>query len=130
MSLLSAIVDWLVPTAHAVTLETAGFWNGSGISSMWVQICTTLPFCTIGAQAPAFVAAKIINGVFAVMTGVAVCVIIYAGIKMAIAQGEDDAVSDAKKILTYAISGLILALLGSAITTYVATFLVPQLLGS
>lgn len=133
MSFLHSIIDYLVPAAHAVVLNNAGTWspNGGfnqGVISMWTTICSTLPFCNVGANAPVFFLAKVIRFIFLAIGGVAVCVIIYAGITLVTSQGSDEVWTEAKKIISYALGGIVLAILGNAVVTYLVVTFLPQTL--
>ncbi len=133
MLLLSFIINLLTPVAHAVVLNNAGTWspNGGpnmGVISMWTTICSTLPFCNVGAAAPVFFLGKVIRFIFLAIGGVAVCVIIYAGLTLVTSQGNDEVWTEAKKIIAYALGGIVLAILGNAVVTYVIVTFLPQAL--
>ena len=133
MFLLHILIGLFAPAVHAVVLNNAGTWspNGGanqGIISMWATICQTLPFCNLGANAPAFFLAKVVRFIFFTIGGVAVCVIIYAGIVLVMSEGSEESWSEAKKIIIYALGGIILAIMGSAIVTYLTVTLLPQAL--
>lgn len=133
MALLLSLLHWLVPTVQAVTLENAGSWTtfgrpNPGIQTMWMKICTILPFCSVGAAAPAFFALKIIQFVFYAIGVVAVGMLIYAGIKLIISQGSDEALTEAKKITSYALGGIVLAIIGQGFVLYLYTVALPQVL--
>lgn len=127
MRLLLAILDWLVPTAHAVVLQTAGSSN-PGVQSMWTTICQTMPFCGVGLLAPGFFGAKLVRFILSIIGGTAVVVIIYGGIKMLLSQGSEEALTEARKIVMYAAAGLILALLANVVIFYVSSVVLPQAL--
>lgn len=123
----------LIPVAHAVVLENAGSWTATGqpnpgVMMMWVRICSVLPFCSVGPAAPAFFITKLIHFVFLAIGGVAVLVILYAGIKLVVSQGSDEALGEAKTILLYAVGGIVLSLLGNALMDYIANAVLNQAL--
>jgi|GEM_PF-1380643 hypothetical protein len=118
MSLMRVILSLFVPTAHAVTIDTAGTALGPGVATMWAMICSTLPFCSVGTGAPALLALKVTSLLLRLIGGVAVGVIIYAGIRLIIARGGEEGRTEAKKIVMYAVLGLILALVADALITY------------
>ena len=62
---------------------------------------------------------NIINFVLGVLGLIAVCVIIYAGIRLTSSAGNDDAKENAKKIITYAIIGLLIVALSWVIVEFV-----------
>lgn len=129
MTLLPVLLGLLIPVAHAVTLNQVGFADGPGVASMWISICQTLPFCDIGAGAAQLLVTKISTAIFMMISVVAVIMIIYSGIQLTMSQGSADSLSDAKKIIMYALVGIALALLAHAIVLYVATWVIPVLLG-
>ena len=131
MALLHFLIGFFTSDVHAVVLNNAGTWspNGGpnqGIISMWSTICSTLPFCNLGADAPVFFLAKFIRFIFSVIAGVGVCVIIYAGITLVTAPGSDEVWTEAKKIIAYALGGIVLAILGNAIVVYLTVTFLPQ----
>ncbi len=133
MSFFIALRGFLIPVAHAVVLENAGTWSNTGapnvgVMMMWAKICTILPFCSLGPAAPAFFIAKVLNFIFLAIGGVAVCMIIYAGIKLVVSQGSDEALTDARKIVLYAVGGIALALLGATVMAYISSTALPQIL--
>lgn len=105
----------------------AAVGSGPGVSEMWQTICTTLPYCNLGTAAPAFFSQRIVSFVFPLIVAAAVCVVIYAGIKMI--TGGEDGYTEAKSIITYAGIGIILATLVSAIFVFVGGYLLPLLIG-
>lgn len=118
---MTRFFSFLVGTAHA----QAG--DGPGVSEMWNTICTTLPFCHIGTDAPAFFAQRLVNFLFPLIVAAAVCAVVYAGIKMI--TGGEDGYGEAKTIIWYTGLGLILALLTSTIFAFVGSYLAPLLFG-
>jgi hypothetical protein len=117
----------LLPTAHAVVLDTTG---GAAVAGMWATICSFLPYCDMGATFPAFFACKVSDFFFVMISGVAVCAITYGGIKMMAGTGQDSGYEEAKKIVMYAAIGLILAILSKTIIDYVVIDVVRDLVGS
>jgi hypothetical protein len=91
---------------------------GPGTQTMWQQICQTLPFCAVGKNAPMFVATKVGSFIAEVIGGAAVLVILYAAIRLVSARGGEEGVSESKKILLYAVIGLILAIISDAVVYY------------
>ncbi len=131
--MFTTFLHWLIPVAKAVVLENAGSWTSTGmpnpgIQSMWIRICNTLPFCGVGPAAPAFFVTKVINFVLYCISGIAVAMIVYGAIKMVISQGNEEALGETRKIVTYALVGLILALLARAIMAYIANVVLNQIL--
>lgn len=129
MAFFSLLIGWLVPTAHATVLNQAGLENGAGVSGMWEEICQTLPFCDIGNQAPDVLSTKILDIISGLVVGIAIAFVIYAGIRLIMAQGDDQGLAEAKTIVTYALVGLVLSVVGRALILFIATDLLPRLLG-
>ena len=126
--LLSLLAAW-IPRAHATVLEFAGLESGNGIDQMWSRICSTLPFCNVGPNAPEFFATKVSNIVFTLITALGIIMVIYGGIKLIIARGSDEGLGEAKTIVIYAIAGIILAQLARPIVNYTVNTLLPMALG-
>ena len=110
----------LVGIAHA-----DGVGSGPGVDEMFQKICTTLPFCDLGTGAPAFFSQRIVNFLFPLIVAAAVCVIIYAGIQMI--KGGEDGLSEAKEAITYAVVGIVLAILTGSIFVFIGSYLLPLL---
>lgn len=149
MALLLTIKSWLIPTAKALVLDAAGTWTTTGqpnqaIIGMWTRICTVLPGCTyfggsrlgmagpetggIGTNAPLVFAMKLARYIFLGIGGVAVIVIVYAGIKLVTSQGNEESYAEAKKMVIYAAVGLIVALVSGGVMLWVRQVALPQLL--
>lgn len=109
-----------IGTAHA-----ANVGSGPGVSDMWDTICSTLPYCDLGTDAPGFFSQRIVNFLFPLIVGVAICAIIYAGIKMI--TGGEEGFTEAKTIMVYALVGLILATLTGSVFVFVGSYLLPRL---
>lgn len=115
------LLPLLIGRAEAVEVG-----SGPGVGEMWASICTTLPFCNLGTAAPAFFSQRIVSFLFPLIVAAAVCVLIYAGIRM-ITKGEEG-YTEAKTIFLYVALGIVLSLLTSAIVAFVGGFLLPLLL--
>lgn len=63
---------------------------------------------------------KIVKEVLLFMALVAVIVIVIAGVRLVLSQGEQDQIDKSKKTIIYAIIGLIIIALASAIVAFVA----------
>jgi hypothetical protein len=116
-ALLSIALRLLVPSAHAVRLDTPS--TNPAVNAMWAQICTILPYCSAGAAAPALIGAKILSFVLSLIIIVAICVIIYAGIRIIMTGVDEGGMDDAKKAIKYALLGIVLAVLGQTIIGYI-----------
>lgn len=100
---------------------------GPGVDEMWETICSTLPYCDLGTNAPAFFSQRIVNFVFPLIVGAAVCVVIYAGIKMI--TGGEEGYTEAKTIIMYGLVGIVLATLTGTVFVFIGSFLMPLLVG-
>ena len=122
-SVLSFLMT-LIPKAHAF-LEQIGT-AGPGVGGMWSQICGSL-FCTFGgssgSQTVYALARKVTNFTSMIIGGVAVAIVVYAGIRMIAAQGKDDQVAEARKMIIYALVGLGLAIIAPVIVSFVIRFI-------
>lgn len=112
------LIGFLIPSASAQVVSNIGNSN-QGVKSMWQTVCATVPFCGVGRNAPALIYTKVTHVLLLFIGGVAVAVLIYAGIKLTISRGNDEGITDAKKIAMYAIGGLILAAIADAVVLYV-----------
>ena len=117
----------LIPTAHAAQLQNIGSPN-AGVAAMWGVICNVLPFCGLGvATAPQYFASKIIAIVQSLITVVAIMMILYASIQLSISQTDESKIETAKKIVTYALLGIVLSLIGGTFLQYLVITVFPQL---
>ena len=123
MDIFSSFFAALVPKAHAF-LEQIGT-AGPGVGGMWSQICGSL-FCTFGGssgdQTVFALARKVTNFTSIVVGGAAVAVVVYGGIRMITAQGKDDQIAEARKMIIYACVGLALAIIAPAVIAFVGNF--------
>lgn len=117
--LLTILHHLLIPVAHAVTLDTAGSADVH-IFGMWQSICSTLPFCYVGLDAPRLFACKIARFIFGSISGVGVCVVIYAALRIVFAQGEESGIDEAKKMIFYAAVGIALSMMAFAIVPFIS----------
>ena len=115
-----------VPSAHAA-LQEVGSAN-AGVSAMWAAICQVMPFCGLSAAtAPGFFAGRVISIVQSLITVTAIIMIIYASIQLSTSQTDESKVGEAKKIIIYALAGIVLALVGGTLIRYLLTVVFPQL---
>jgi len=124
MSLLLALLTGLfLDTAHAANLDNWGN-GGAGVSQMWSAIRGTL---YTNADPVSALSGATIGFVFPLIGGAAVLAILYAGIRMITGQGKEESFSKAKEIIYYALGGVILAMLATAIVGYFGTVFFPTL---
>lgn len=114
MHFLLSLVGSTVPVAHA-TIEQLGI-NSPGISDMWSQVRSVFPHTDLGAFGFNFVMLSVINFILNTISALAVVMIIYGGIKLT--TGSEEALGEAKKVVTYALLGLVAAMTADAIVLY------------
>ena len=103
-------------TAHAAGLADIG---AGMVTGMWVDVCTTLPYCGMGATGVALLAGIVIRTVLWAIGAGAVVVILYAAAQIVTAAGNEERVSKARKTIFYALLGLFFAVLANLIVNYV-----------
>lgn len=109
MDLLDTMKDFLVETAFA--------------QDVWRQYYA--PFGGPGAGTD-FInnwAIRAANLVLKFITGGAVLAIMWGGIKMITSAGNEEGKESAKKIIFFAVAGLLLAIMSLAVTTFTHTFI-------
>lgn len=116
MKLLLSLLG--IPAAYAGSVLTGVGSANTGVAAMWLEICSVMPFCAVGTNAPLLVGLKLSFAILMFIGGAAVAVLIYAGIRIIISRGNDEGLSEAKKIATYAVLGIALAILADAIVLY------------
>lgn len=127
MSFLSSLIGAFIPLAHAQRLQTAGASN-AGVRDMWTEICSVLPCSTPYASATdnglvTALANSVIGFLFPLVSVVAVCMVIYAGIVIVMSNGSEDKIGEAKKIIMYAVVGVVLSLLTGAVVAFLTYYL-------
>lgn len=110
MAFLLSLIGTLIPVAHA---QQGGSFasDGPGVSEMWSKICSTLPFCSVGTNAPQLIADRGTAILLPLIVGTAVCAGIYAGIQVMQAQGSTDGLDKAKETIMHAVIGVVLMLI-------------------
>lgn len=82
--------------------------------------CVTTPSAIVRSESNLVeIILKIANGLMSVVAGIAVIMIIYGGIRYAMASGSEDGVRKAKAIILWSVVGLIVALLAVFITNLI-----------
>ena len=69
----------------------------------------------------------IINAILSFVALIAVAVIVIAGIRLIVSQGEDDAKDKAKKMIIFALAGLAIILLARVIVGLITNYLAKQI---
>lgn len=77
--------------------------------------------CDDGGQTAPKVATNIIRGIISVLGVVAVIVIVFAGQRYVVAQGDPGKITAARNMLIYAVIGLVIAILSFAIVSFIQT---------
>lgn len=95
----------------------AGFMSG-----MWTDVCTILPYCGQGASGVAIVTGIMIKTVLWLIGSGAVLIILFAAVRIVASGGNDEMVSKGKKMILYAVLGLLFAVLASIIVNFVFSF--------
>lgn len=115
----------LVSIAHAQGggIDAVGA-GAPGVDSMWSQIRATFGPYNTGAGLLTSIAMRIQIIVQTVVGTAAVIAIVYAGIQVA-TSGNEDKISEAKKIIMYALGGLIIVMLAPLILTYMKDIVIP-----
>lgn len=91
-------------------------------SPYWNAYCTTFGACGGGQTFLMDLAGRTATFVFQLVGGGAVLAVLYASVKLII--GGEGAKDEAKKIIQYALGGLVLAIMGWAIITYVGKLII------
>jgi hypothetical protein len=113
---LLAVIGLLLPRASARNIDQLG--EGTpGIDAMWAVIRSVFPYTGVGEGGLTLLLLKVTNFILIFIGGIAVAMIIYAGIK--IVTGGEEGIGEAKKIILYAAGGLIAALVADAVVIYV-----------
>ncbi len=106
--------------AHASSIEQIGA-GSPGIDSMWAQLKQTFPHTDMGSGGLLFVVLMLANIILRFIAGIAVLMVVYGGIRMIMTVADENAHSEAKKIIIYACLGLVLCIGTDAIVIYVQT---------
>ncbi len=117
MAFLSFAAGFL-PTAHAAVIEQIGT-DAPGIGEMWADILSIFPHTQYGPGGFAFLIAQVAAIILHFIGGIAILVVVYAGIRMMMTVGDEGAFEESKKTLMHAAIGLILILGTDAIISYV-----------
>lgn len=117
-AILVLIARFLLPSAYAQTLSDLGSDDPS-IAQMWSTIKAGgfFAFTNAGNKLLQLLLLKISSIVLSLIGGTAVCVLIYAGIRLMLTGEEGKA--EAKKTITYALIAVVLAISADAIVAYV-----------
>ncbi len=114
MHLIHLLIGLLVENAYAAFAS-----EGPGVSEMWGAICSTLPFCNVGTNAPELIADRGAAILQPLIVGAGVCAGIWAGIQLMRAQGSSDGIEKAKTTILHAVVGTVLMLIVLSIFRFV-----------
>jgi hypothetical protein len=128
MSMFPLIKFLLLPTAMAAGVDDIGA-NSPGVGSMWSYIRETFPLSGADTSLPTIIAARIVSLVTSVVGIAAVIAIVYAGILVASAGGDDGKFSQAKTTIMYALVGVAIVMLGQAVLLYMCGTIFPIIFG-
>ena len=118
MSALFILIGLTVSRAYATSIEQLG--SGSpGIDQMWGQLKSIFPHTDLGSGGLAFLLLLLTNLILRFIGGAAVLMIVYGGIRMTMTVLDENAHSEAKKVVMFAVIGLILTIGADAIVLYV-----------
>ena len=116
-----------------VSASSAAVMSLSLVSSAWAQSfggpIPTLPGTAPPGSSPDSVRAIVIKILVAVLNFlalVAVVVVVIAGIRLIVSQGEDEAKDKAKKTIIYALIGLVIVLFARVIVSLITNYLASQ----
>lgn len=123
MSLLLTLLGMLIPSAHAA-LDDWGSDN-PGVQAMWEGIRGVL--YTRDDPVASLVGATILF-IYPLIGGVALLIILYAGVRIITSQGKEDVISNAKNMILYALIGVVLGMMSSTVIAYFADTFFPNLL--
>jgi len=107
---LSLALVSLLPTSAAYALSASDLPNANLLGDQQGEVAS---------YDPKFLIAKVIIYILTFAGALAVLLIIYGGVTYITAGGSDDRVKTAKKILTSAITGLVIILLAIVIVNFV-----------
>lgn len=91
-------------------------------SNVWGIYCNTFGACGGGQTFLMDLAGRTATFIFQLVGGGAVLAVLYASVKLV--TGGEAAKDEAKKIIQYALGGLVLAIMGWAIITYVSQLII------
>lgn len=118
-----------IPVAHANTPTLNKWGDGApGVTEMWTTVSETV-HVTIGADDIVHALTRgIVSLIFTFIAGASALLIMYAGIRMIASRGKEDEFTQGKTIITWALVGLVLSLISSALITFFAEGFLPEFL--
>lgn len=122
----SIVLRLLLPRAYAAGIDNLGA-NSPGVSTMWSNIRQIFPFSTTDTHLPTVIASRVFTLVSGVIGIAAVIGIVYAGIQVSIAGGDDGKLSQAKTTIMYALVGVVITLLTNVIMMFMCGTLLPMI---
>lgn len=126
--LFSLLHDWLIPSALADVSQLGA--SDPAVRDMWSILKSTFPHTDWGCHAPFYLMMNYVAPfVLSLIGGTAICSIVYAGIKIITAGGDDGKISEAKTIIMYSLIGVVLAILADSIMLYFSSVIIPMIFG-
>ena len=89
------------------------------VTGMWIDVCTLLPYCGMGATGVGVITGIIVRTVLWIIGSSAILIILYAAVRIVSSAGNEETISKGKKVIFYAALGLLFAVLASTIVNYV-----------
>ncbi len=123
--LLTLLIGW-IPAAYAntPTLDKWGTRNPA-VARMWEMIRSTV-YVNIGGQDLVHaLTGSLVQLIFTFIVGASTLLIMYAGIRMIASRGKEDEFTQGKTIITWALIGLVLAMLARVIISFFADGFFP-----
>jgi hypothetical protein len=117
-----------LPTALAAGVDDIGAAS-PGVGSMWGYIRATFPFSGADTNLPTIIMGRVVSLVTSVVGIAAVIAIVYAGLLVASAGGDDGKFTQAKTTIMYALVGVAIVMLGQTILLYMCGTIFPIIFG-
>ena len=108
----------LVPAARADELDQIGR-DDPAIVEMWNIIKGIFPHTDGGAAFPVLILMKVIGFLLWMVGGTAVCIVIYAGIRLILTLGTEEEFQKTKSLILRALLGLFVILVSYVIVRFV-----------
>lgn len=128
MEFLAFLTGLVVPKAFAATVDQIGA-AGAGVAQMWESIRAVFPHTGSAPDAPWVLLDVVLAFVGSLLGGAAVASIIYGGIRLSTSGGDEGRMGEAKKIIAYALIGVILSVSAFSIIWYMTNVIIPAFVG-
>jgi len=111
----AGVLTSLLSLPNAWAAQGDGFFVGTDAEATTITVAKTT---SLGANVT-----QLINYVLGFLGLVAVAMLIYAGVMMVTSAGNEEGVGKAKKLITYAVIGIVIILLSYSIVTFITSAL-------